>query len=105
MAGLNVANLRGADLCGADLNDANLLLAGLIGANLVAANLSGATLLLANLPGPNLTAVIGLTQQQLDQACGKPAELPRGLSLDKPCPPSRRNVRRATDRPFRRVAK
>ncbi|WP_145507611.1 pentapeptide repeat-containing protein [Yersinia hibernica] len=44
------ANLRGADLCGANLRDANLRGADLRGANLCDADLCGANLRDANLP-------------------------------------------------------
>ncbi|EJK1968143.1 pentapeptide repeat-containing protein [Salmonella enterica] len=50
-ADLRGANLRGADLCGANLRDANLRDANLCGANLRGANLRGADL-------PDLTFVI-----------------------------------------------
>ena len=49
--------------------------------NLFRANLNGAILTDANLSGAQ-----NLTQARLGQACGKPAHLPEGLQLDKPCP-------------------
>jgi len=49
------ANLKGADLRGANLEDADLRYAHLTGANLGGANLTG-----ANLTGANLTGAIGL---------------------------------------------
>jgi Pentapeptide repeats (8 copies) len=89
-ANLREANLSGADLYAVDLFEANLtganltgaILSGvsLTGANLTGANLTGAILdpaILteanlkgANLKGAKLTAVIGLTQEQLEQAEG-----------------------------------
>ncbi|EKY8668180.1 pentapeptide repeat-containing protein [Salmonella enterica] len=48
------ANLRDADLCGANLRDADLCGANLCGANLRGANLRGANLRGANLRGANL---------------------------------------------------
>jgi uncharacterized protein YjbI with pentapeptide repeats len=72
---LRDAELQGADLRGADLNGANLN-----GANLNGANLNG-----ANLDHANLSGAVYLTQEQLELACGRPAELPPGLALDKPC--------------------
>ncbi|EMT0828641.1 pentapeptide repeat-containing protein [Salmonella enterica] len=48
------ANLRGADLCGANLCDANLRGADLCGANLCGADLCGANLCDANLRGADL---------------------------------------------------
>ena len=50
----NRANLRGADLCGADLREANLRGADLYGADLREANLRGADLYRANLCGADL---------------------------------------------------
>ena len=75
------ANLSGAVLFSVDLSEANLWYADLSYADLSYADLSGATLTSANLSG-----VKGLTQEQLDQACGHPKVLPPGLALDKPCP-------------------
>ncbi|EMG9447761.1 pentapeptide repeat-containing protein [Salmonella enterica] len=53
-ANLRDANLRGADLCGANLRDANLRGADLCGANLRGADLRGANLYGADLCGANL---------------------------------------------------
>ncbi|EKM8430632.1 pentapeptide repeat-containing protein [Salmonella enterica] len=53
-ANLRDANLCGADLCGADLRGANLRGANLCGADLRGANLRGADLCGANLRGANL---------------------------------------------------
>ncbi|HGP3618763.1 TPA: pentapeptide repeat-containing protein [Yersinia enterocolitica] len=53
-ADLRDANLYGANLCGADLRDANLYGANLRGANLRGANLRGANLCGAKLCGANL---------------------------------------------------
>ena len=53
-ADLRDANLRGADLCGADLRDANLRGADLCGADLCGADLRGADLRDANLRGADL---------------------------------------------------
>jgi uncharacterized protein YjbI with pentapeptide repeats len=94
-ADLTGANLSGANLTGANLSNASLLAANLGGANLsnaslLAANLGGANLSNANLTGADLSRVI-LTgthldgQSQLDEACGKDALFPPGLTL-KPCP-------------------
>jgi hypothetical protein len=97
-ANLSRADLIAADLTGATLGDANLSGATLGGANLSGANLSGANLSdtsldqvdlsRADLNGANLSDAISLTQDQLDQACGKPKALPQGLNSDKlkPCP-------------------
>jgi hypothetical protein len=81
------AGLRVADLSGANLSDADLIGAHLSGADLRFANLGDADLISADLSGADLSGARGLTQAQLDQACGKPKALPPGLTLDKPCPP------------------
>jgi uncharacterized protein YjbI with pentapeptide repeats len=67
-ANLRGATLSGADLIGAELIDANLSGANLTGADLTGAALGGADLTTARLAGANLTAVVGLTQTQLDVA-------------------------------------
>jgi len=59
------ANLQGADLAGANLQGADLWFANLQGALLQGAKLQG-----ADLTDANLTKAIGLTQEQLDEACG-----------------------------------
>jgi uncharacterized protein YjbI with pentapeptide repeats len=104
-AWVNGANLTGAHLIGTNLTSANLSGSNLSGANLsyigaigttitmtrdsgailTGADLTGADLTKADLTGAILTGVHNLTQAQLDQACGKPAALPEGLTLDKPC--------------------
>jgi uncharacterized protein YjbI with pentapeptide repeats len=67
---LTGVHLIDADLSGADLSDANLSRATMIGANLRNANLTGAE---------------GVTQSQLDDACGDTnTKLPSGLTI-KPC--------------------
>jgi len=87
---LSRADLLRAELVMADLSGANLGRADLIEANLVAADLSGADLSGANLSkailfDPYWGAAKGLTQGQLDQACGDAeTRLPRGLTL-RPC--------------------
>ncbi len=74
-AGLMSADLLGADLAGADLK----------GADLKGARLGGADLRGADLRGADLTGAVGLTQDQLDQACGDGnTKLPPGLTI-KPC--------------------
>jgi uncharacterized protein YjbI with pentapeptide repeats len=96
-ANLGGAVLSGADLSGANLSDANLggadlLRTDLSGADLSGAVLSGADLGSAGLPNPpnlsraDLREARGVTQTQLDRACGTDAKLPEGLTL-RPCPP------------------
>jgi hypothetical protein len=76
------AILDGADLSGADLKGAIFDRADLIGADLSGADLNGADLSGANLSGANLTDVVGLTQEQLDRACGNAStKLPDGLTM------------------------
>jgi uncharacterized protein YjbI with pentapeptide repeats len=82
LANLSKVNLRRAEVSGAHLGGANL-----VGARLGLADLSGADLGRANLSDADLSSANGLTQDQLDKACGKPKTLPPGLTLDKPCPP------------------
>ena len=92
------ANLEGADLEGADLRRANLRRANLrraflTDADLVGAFLTGADLTDADLGGADLTGAFlrdtGLTQPQLDSACGRrdPIAIPVGLTWrSEPCP-------------------
>jgi uncharacterized protein YjbI with pentapeptide repeats len=78
---LSGANLGNADLFGARLVKANLGNADLTGARVTKANLSG-----ANLSGANLLGTRGLTQTQLDEACGDAnTKLPEGFTPLKPC--------------------
>jgi hypothetical protein len=70
-----------------DLQDAFLRDADLSGANLLGANLNGARLDGLRLDGADLSGTEGLSQAQLNQACGTNAKLPPGLTLDKLCPP------------------
>ena len=81
-ADLIEANLQGADLFRANLQEAGLIEANLQGADLSGANLQGARLFLANLQGANLREARGLTQEQLDGACGDSnTKLPPGMSI------------------------
>ena len=73
----------------ADLRNAELSEADLTGAELIGADLSGSTLdgarLGAKLSGANLADIEGLTQDQLDGACGDTGtKLPSDLSV-VPC--------------------
>ncbi len=85
-ANLTSANLQGADLSGAKLQGAKLWAAKLQRAILWSADLQKADLSGANLQGTELRSAKGLTQEQLDQACGDTeTKLPPNLSI-KPCP-------------------
>jgi uncharacterized protein YjbI with pentapeptide repeats len=91
---LGSANLSGAHLFRANLGGANLGRANLISANLSGAHLSGANLSDANLSGADLRddlgVVVGLTQTQLDEACGDAnTKPPEGFTRPKLCPPPR----------------
>ncbi len=98
-ADLRFANLQGANLFGAklqaarleraELQEANLRFAKLQGADLVRANLQEADLDNADLQGADLRFAKGLTQEQLDRACGDAdTKLPEHLKDHKmkPCP-------------------
>ncbi len=79
---LSIANLFGARLTSVDLSNANLERATLVGAYLGSANLKGATLTDANLSGAELETTLGLTQTQLNTACGDATtKLPSGLTI------------------------
>jgi uncharacterized protein YjbI with pentapeptide repeats len=99
-AKLNGADLAGAILADADLRQADLEYANLEGAILTGTNLSGTNLGYANfakanlldaifegarLEGTNFKNSAFLTQDQLDEACGKPKALPEGLRAPKSC--------------------
>jgi uncharacterized protein YjbI with pentapeptide repeats len=80
-AALSRANLQEADLSGANLQEAVLTAAKLQKADLSDADLRGAVMRFAD-----LREVIGLTQEQLDLACGDAeTKLPPGMFI-KPCP-------------------
>jgi uncharacterized protein YjbI with pentapeptide repeats len=93
--GLSDADLREADFRGADLRVADLSGADLGGADFRGADLSGADLsgahLYSRVGGPdlsyaNISWARGLTQAQLDEACGDDeTQLPEGLTI-RPCP-------------------
>jgi uncharacterized protein YjbI with pentapeptide repeats len=81
-ANLSLTNLFGARLTGADLRNANLEGASLVGAYLGGARLDGAALDGANLSGAEMETAQGLSQVQLNTACGDATtRLPAGLSV------------------------
>ncbi len=83
---LGDANLADAVLTRATLTDADLSAADLSGAELFNANLSGAKLRGSKLSGTRLDRSKGLTQQQIDRACGDAKTLlPPGLKLVNVC--------------------
>lgn len=79
-AELRWADLHRARMCRADLEGADLKEADLHRADLSGANLRGADLRGADLRGADLRRAKGLTQAQIDAACGDPStRLPHGL--------------------------
>lgn len=79
---LSVANLFGGRFTGVSFVNANLRDANLVGAYFGGANLSGADLAGAVLSGAEMAAARGLTQTQLNAACGDAStELPAGLRI------------------------
>ncbi len=81
-ANLSLTNFFGARLTGADLRDANLEGAMLVGTYFGGARFDGAVLDGANLSGAELQTARGLTQAQLNTACGAPTtRLPDGLTI------------------------
>lgn len=81
-ANMSLTNFFGARLTGADLGDTNLEGATLVGAYLGGARFGGAVLTGANLSGAELTGATGLTQAQLNTACGDATTaLPAGMTI------------------------
>jgi uncharacterized protein YjbI with pentapeptide repeats len=74
---MSFANFKGATFRGADLSGANLAHAKLDGADLTGANLT-----ITSIKGTDLTHVKGLTQGQLDTACGDAeTKAPAGMQV------------------------
>ena len=81
-ADLRDLNAYGAVFSGADFSGADLTHASFVGAYLQGASFQGAHLEGANFSGAEMSRARGLTQRQLDAACGDDATtLPRGLRL------------------------
>ncbi len=81
-ANLSLTNLFGARATGADFREANLSGATLIGAYLGGARFDGAVLTGADFSGAELPTARGLTQAQLNTACGDATTvLPTGLTI------------------------
>ena len=82
---LSVSNLFGARFNHADFTNANLGSAALVGTYLGSSIMTGVNLDGANVSGADLSLVKGLTQSQLDSACGDETTLlPDGLTVP-PC--------------------
>ena len=76
---MSFADFRGATFRGTDLAGANLAHAILDGADLTGANLT-----ITSIKGTDLTRAKGLTQAQLDQACGDGAtRVPAGMVVKR----------------------
>jgi uncharacterized protein YjbI with pentapeptide repeats len=79
---LSVANLFGARFTGVSFRNANLREANLVGGYFGGADFSGADLTGAILSGAEMRRARGLTQTQLNTACGDAStELPAGLRV------------------------
>jgi uncharacterized protein YjbI with pentapeptide repeats len=87
LAGTDLRDLNayGAVFTGSNLAGADMVNGSFVGAYFEGATLRGAHLQGANFSGAELARAQGLTQSQLDGACGDPSTtLPRGLHLH-PC--------------------
>ena len=81
-ANMSLTNFFGARLSSADLSEANLEGATFVGAYLGGARFSGAVLTGANFSGAELADAAGLTQSQLNTACGDATTtLPAGMTI------------------------
>jgi len=81
-ANLSIANLFGARFNRANFSRANMQNVIAVGTYFGSSNLSGADLSGANLSGADLTIVKGLTQPQLNRACGDGyTRLPKGKTV------------------------
>jgi uncharacterized protein YjbI with pentapeptide repeats len=84
-ADLSIANLFGGRFTSASFRNADLTRANLVGAYLGSADLTGANLAGATMSGAELRTARGLTQAQLNMACGDAStHLPPGLRIP-PC--------------------
>jgi uncharacterized protein YjbI with pentapeptide repeats len=81
-ANLSIANAFGARFAQANLTGADMKVGVFVGAYFGGANLKGADLAGANFSGAELETARGLTQAQLNAACGDAAtSLPAGLKI------------------------
>lgn len=79
---LSIANLYGVRATGANFAGTNLDHAVLVGGYFSSANFTGANLSNANLSGAEMAGARGLTQAQLNKACGDAeTTLPHGLTV------------------------
>lgn len=81
-ANLSIANLFGARFNRANFSNANLQNVIAVGTYFGSSNLTGADLGKANFSGADLSIARGLTQSQLNQACGDAnTQLPKGKTI------------------------
>ncbi|MBX9746189.1 MAG: pentapeptide repeat-containing protein [Hyphomonadaceae bacterium] len=83
-ANLSLANLFGLRATRANFAGANLSGATLVGAHLGGARMTGAVLTGANASGAEMADAVGLTQDQLNTACGDATTtLPAGMTIPR----------------------
>lgn len=83
-ADLSIANLYGIRATGANFSKANLAQASLVGGYFGGANFSGAVFNETDISGAEMKGAKGLTQKQMNGACGDEAtELPKGLMVKR----------------------
>ncbi len=81
-ANMSLTNFFGARLSSADLSDTNLEGTTFVGAYLGGARMGGAVLTGANFSGAEMATAIGLSQAQLNTACGDATTtLPAGMTI------------------------
>ncbi len=81
-ADLSIANLAGIRATGANFSKANLAQASMVGGYYGGANFTGAVFHETDISGSEMKGARGLTQKQLNNACGDEAtELPKGLTV------------------------
>ena len=79
---LSIANMYGGRFTGTNFKKADLTDAILVGGSFEGTNFTGAVLKNANLSGAEMSSAKGLTQGQLNSACGDAyTELPGGLKV------------------------
>lgn len=83
-ANMSIANLYGGRFTGASFKNTDLSRAILVGGSYDGADFSGANLTDANISGAEMAKSHGLTQTQLNAACGDSyTQLPTGLSVQQ----------------------
>ena len=81
-ANMSLTNFFGARLTSADLTETNLEGTTFVGAYLGGARMSGAVLSGANFSGAEMASAVGLSQAQLNTACGDATTtLPAGMTI------------------------